>query len=135
MYTGSCFCGAVRYSYDGELAPPALCHCLDCRKISGGAFSVNLKVSGDTLRITAGAPKTYTCVGGSGKKVVNTFCGDCGSTLWREMELDPSARVLKVGTLDDAGALHKLKPGVELYTTRRAEWLTEQPGTVQKEAL
>ena len=66
---------------------------------------------------------------------MNTFCGDCGSTLWREMELDPSARVLKVGTLDDAGALLKLKPGVELYTTRRAEWLAEQPGSVQKEAL
>ncbi|KAL1746741.1 Mss4-like protein [Schizophyllum fasciatum] len=135
MYTGSCFCGAVRYTYSGDLASTALCHCLDCRKISGGAFSVNLGVPSDSLTVISGTPKTFACVGGSGKGVVNTFCGDCGSTLWREMELKPGVRVLKVGTLDDAGALGELRPGVELFTKRRAGWLSAMPDTVQNEAL
>src|SRR5262245_61771791 len=35
MHTGSCLCGAVKFSIEGELKPPDACHCSQCRKVSG----------------------------------------------------------------------------------------------------
>ena len=37
--TGSCLCGQVRYSLDGEPFLTGVCHCADCRKESGSAFT------------------------------------------------------------------------------------------------
>merc|ERR1712093_68345 len=39
MPTGSCFCDGVKIEYSGEPAMTALCHCADCRHISGGLYS------------------------------------------------------------------------------------------------
>ena len=38
--TGGCLCGAVRYSVRGEPVHVGRCHCADCRKESGSAFTV-----------------------------------------------------------------------------------------------
>jgi hypothetical protein len=38
-HTGSCLCGAVRFSVDGALKPPDACHCTICRKTSGHYYS------------------------------------------------------------------------------------------------
>jgi hypothetical protein len=56
----------------------ALCHCDDCRKISGSLFSYNFLVKEADLEIT-GSPKEVlqTADSGFGKK--NYFCGDCGT--------------------------------------------------------
>jgi hypothetical protein len=35
MHTGSCLCGAVKFTVEGELAGPDACHCGQCRKTSG----------------------------------------------------------------------------------------------------
>ena len=38
--TGGCLCGAIRYSVSGDPLHVRRCHCADCRKESGSAFSV-----------------------------------------------------------------------------------------------
>ncbi|KAB8221363.1 hypothetical protein BDV33DRAFT_202601 [Aspergillus novoparasiticus] len=42
--TGNCLCGACAYSYTGEPALKAICHCNPCRKVSGGTNTVNFAV-------------------------------------------------------------------------------------------
>ena len=32
MLTGSCLCGAIRFTVAGTLAEPGACHCTQCRK-------------------------------------------------------------------------------------------------------
>src|SRR5207344_2119880 len=39
MHTGSCLCGVVRFTVEGELKPPDACHCTICRKTSGHYYS------------------------------------------------------------------------------------------------
>jgi hypothetical protein len=39
MHTGSCQCGAVRFTVAGALPPPNACHCTICRKQSGHVFA------------------------------------------------------------------------------------------------
>src|SRR5271169_4888789 len=64
---GGCLCGAVRYRSDAEPVMQVVCHCETCRKNSGSAFSMNVAVPQDRLRIE------------SGKAFYRFFCGDCGS--------------------------------------------------------
>lgn len=78
MHTGSCLCGAVRFTVAGELPGPDACHCSQCRKSSGHYFS------------STDVPKAAVTVEGddkvtwfqSSEKVRRGFCGTCGSPLF-----------------------------------------------------
>ncbi len=78
---GGCFCGAI--SYEAEVRPEnvIICHCTDCQATSGAPFRANVPVLLDKFTLS-GTPKTYVKTGGSGNKVVLSFCGDCGSALF-----------------------------------------------------
>ncbi|HEY9010391.1 MAG TPA: GFA family protein, partial [Devosia sp.] len=77
--TGGCLCGAVRYEVSGEIGPAGYCHCEDCRRVSGSAFGVSVRVPRTAFRIVSGTPKSFTKTGDSGRLVARHFCGDCGS--------------------------------------------------------
>lgn len=79
---GGCFCGNVRIKYSGEPQGKALCHCMDCRKITGSTYSTNLIIPGEGFEVTKGTPKTIAKKADSGNTITSHFCGDCGSTLW-----------------------------------------------------
>ena len=68
---GGCFCGKIRMSFNGEpdahvspitiqlsrvvlIQSQVLCHCLDCRKIGGAAFSNNIIVDDSRFKLEAG---------------------------------------------------------------------------------
>ena len=71
-------------------APDTLryCHCESCKKLSGGAATLNGRVPSKAIRILEGEDllQTFEPPGGSGK----TFCLACGSNLfgggWPESE-------------------------------------------------
>ena len=112
----------------------ALCHCLDCRKISGTTYSTNLRVpSGAGFKVTAGTPRTVAKTGDTtGNTVTSHFCGDCGSTLFRTSDtFGPGVCALKVGAMDDLDALHDARPTVELFAGHRVAWIPEIPGTTK----
>ncbi|KAI1747714.1 Mss4-like protein [Xylaria castorea] len=135
MSEGGCFCGKVRYSLEGEPVGKALCHCHDCRKITGSTFSTNLIVAGANFKLTSGAPKTIGKTADSGREIVSHFCGDCGSTLWRDGASFGDNMVVKAGTLDDVDALEKAHPGVELFADHRVSWVTQVPNAAQKATM
>lgn len=112
----------------------ALCHCLDCRKITGSAFSTNLVVAEDGFSVTKGTPKSFPKTADSGKTITSVFCGDCGSTLWRESETYAGTKIIKAGTLDGDASLEEAKPLVELFVVNRVSWLSAIAGTEQNQA-
>ncbi|KAH3187840.1 hypothetical protein KXV92_005168, partial [Aspergillus fumigatus] len=75
--TGGCFCGNVRIEYSGQPMTSGLCHCRDCRKLTGSLYSYNLVVKRTDLKIT-GSPKELPKIADSGRHIKNYFCGDCG---------------------------------------------------------
>ncbi|KAI1141353.1 Mss4-like protein [Hypoxylon sp. FL0543] len=129
---GSCFCGKIRISYEGEPVSQVTCHCLDCRKISGSTYSVNLVVPRPAFKLVSGMPKTVSKVADSGKEITSYFCGDCGSTLWRETETFGENNIVKAGVMDDCNALDEAKPVGEIFTKNRVGWVAEVPGAAQK---
>ena len=48
-----------RYRSDAEPLMQVVCHCETCRKNSGSAFSMNVAVPLDSLRIETGSPRRY----------------------------------------------------------------------------
>jgi hypothetical protein len=49
--TGGCLCGQVRYSASVDPTIVVVCHCKDCQKQSGTAFSVEVGVPKSTNRL------------------------------------------------------------------------------------
>ena len=99
--TGKCLCGAISYSIDNQPAVTGVCHCKNCQRQAGSAFSTLAGVPVSELHIT-GAPKLYTDPDtNSGNTVKRFFCGDCGSPIYSAVQSSPDIVYLKTGTLDD----------------------------------
>jgi hypothetical protein len=78
--TGACLCGAVRFEVDEPFARVVACHCTTCKKISGGAGTVNGRARTSAIRLLAGEEqiRTFQPAEGSAK----SFCGVCGTNLF-----------------------------------------------------
>ena len=59
-YTGSCFCGAVEISVDGEPEAMGYCHCRSCRSWSGGPVNAFSLWKPSAVTVTAGAEHVGT---------------------------------------------------------------------------
>jgi hypothetical protein len=110
--TGSCLCGQVRYSLDGEPYLVGICHCLDCRKESGSMFSTYAKWPLGAFRYTG---RIRTSHGRS-------FCPACGGRLF---DLHDDNVEVRIGSLDDAPS--GLVPQQEGWIKRREHWLAPLP--------
>ncbi|KAG9233134.1 Mss4-like protein [Amylocarpus encephaloides] len=120
-YEGGCFCNKVRLQYSGEPNAHVLCHCLDCRKISGGSYSNNIVVPEDNFKLLAGKPKTISKKADGGNEITSHFCGDCGTTLMRTGPSFPNAVVIKAGVLDDPKWPDENIPKGELFVGERVK--------------
>ncbi|MFC0542445.1 GFA family protein [Kutzneria chonburiensis] len=128
MRTGHCLCGAISYSYDAEPVLTVLCHCDDCQRHTGSAFSENILVPQDSLRIT-GVPKVYNTVGSENGHVRDRlFCGDCGTPIFTVMRERPEIIIVKAGTLDDRSGV---RPTAEVWTRRAQDWVVPTPDRVR----
>ena len=51
--TGQCLCGAIRYEFDNPPAMAGVCHCRNCQRQAGSAFSTLAGVPKAEFRLTA----------------------------------------------------------------------------------
>ncbi|KAK7963513.1 DUF636 domain protein [Apiospora sp. TS-2023a] len=133
--SGSCLCGAIKYESSKEPQVKALCHCLDCQKWTGGAFTSNAVVPADGFKVVKGEPKTYDVTGDSGKNNRHFFCGTCGSGLYTKLDVMPDVVIIKAGGLDNGKAALDGKVDVEFYCKDRVSYLSDQSGAKQMPAF
>jgi len=80
------------------------CHCTDCQRHSGSAFSMGLPVPAPAFQLERGQAKAWRFVGAAGIATRFWFCETCGGRIWGER--DGSERVnVRAGTLDDTSWL------------------------------
>lgn len=118
--TGRCLCGAVRYSVTGKPRSPAVCHCEDCRRQSGSAFSVFFVVRDDELDLTGDLASYVTTGEDNQLRRERRFCPACGSPVLSRLEEMPGVTFLKAGTLDDAD---RVRPSIEFYRSSAQRWV------------
>jgi len=116
---GGCLCGAVRYECTGDTEDASYCHCDDCKKATGGPYTVGLLVQDATLRIISGRVKGYTTIADSGRKITREFCPNCGSPLFTRSEKCPELVFLKAGCLDEC---ELVKPSCQVWTKCAVPW-------------
>ncbi|KAM5386824.1 hypothetical protein ACJZ2D_000117 [Fusarium nematophilum] len=130
--TGSCMCGAIAYKSTSEPVMTAICHCLDCQKWTGGAFTSNAVIPEDSFSVTKGSPKHCDVTGASGKNNRHFFCADCGSSLYTRLDLMEGKIIIKAGGLDEGRANLGNKVDVEFYCRDRATYLQPVEGAKQE---
>jgi hypothetical protein len=101
---GRCHCGKT--GYEAEINPDnvIICHCTDCQAISGAPYRANVPVLIANFK-PHGAPKTYVKTADSGRRVVLTFCGDCGSALYSSRLEEPAVYNLRLGAVKERAQL------------------------------
>jgi hypothetical protein len=90
---------------DGEPGPANYCHCADCRRCTGSAFNIGVRVEAQLFRIVRGSPRSFTKTGDSGNSLTRHFCVECGSPLYTSSPRHPKVYYLKAGCLDDPTAV------------------------------
>jgi hypothetical protein len=119
-HTARCACGAITFGFDTDPTFIANCHCLDCKKASGGEVATWFGVPVDDFTIFTGKPKGFGYVADSGKKLVRNFCPDCGARLFTsDLESFPGLVFVQLGSLDNPAVI---APRLEMFIKRRLAW-------------
>jgi len=119
-YTAQCACGAVKFEFDKDPEFIANCHCLDCKRASGGEMATFFGVPESDFTLTSGATKAFPYIANSGKKLERNFCPTCGSRLYTSnLESFPGLVFVQLGSLDRP---ELIAPKLEMFTRRRLKW-------------
>jgi hypothetical protein len=123
MPSGACLCGAVRFTVNGDLAPPDACHCSQCRKTSGHVWA-STDVAKAALTI-AGAEQLRWYQ--SSANVRRGFCGTCGSALfWDPLRRDTIG--VAMGAFDQPTGTHL---HVHIFTADKGDYYEIADGVPQ----
>ncbi len=118
--SGSCLCGHIEYEYHGQIGPSSYCHCVDCRKVTGSAFLVSIRLDYSHLKIVSGnQTKSYSKISDSGNEIIREFCPICGSPLFTFSQSHPDCVWIKAGSLDDPSIV---KPSHQIWTNSKVDW-------------
>ena len=120
----SCHCGDLRLACEGEPRKVSMCHCADCQRRTGSAFSVAVFYPAGSVRLEAGEPGVYTRPSDSGFPVSFSFCLRCGANLfWRPARM-PDLVGVALGAFADPDFP---APVQSVWTRDKHRWLTLPP--------
>ena len=117
--SGGCLCEAVSYASTAEPLAKFLCHCKNCQKQSGSAFSMNIIFPKPQFEYE-GPTSIYIDENATGKKVHRHFCTSCGTPLFSTYPHMPDVILLKAGSLDDSASY---EPAGQIWCDSRQDWV------------
>jgi hypothetical protein len=97
---GGCLCGAVRYEVHGALRPVVMCHCTQCRRMTGHQMAATAARRAD-FRLLSGDELKWFNASADARR---GFCGRCGSPLFWDGADQPHLSIT-AGSLDDSRGL------------------------------
>ena len=116
----SCRCGQLRATATGEPVRVSICHCLDCQRRTGSAFSAQARWPADQVTID-GQSKDWVHFADSGNRITHRFCPDCGSTVHYAIEGKFDGLVaIPLGAFDDP---YFAAPRFSVWEKRKHEWV------------
>ncbi|TDL25891.1 hypothetical protein BD410DRAFT_783871 [Rickenella mellea] len=131
MFSAACLCNGVNFSVDAQPIVASCCHCKNCKKYTGTAFTTNLVFPAGTLRVTKGEDliKLYhDPAQDSGNALDRHFCSNCGSPLFNLNGDFGKTLAVFCGALEDWD--HRA-PQIEYYSKDREQWVAEITGAEQ----
>ena len=107
-----------------------MCHCLDCQRRTGSAFSVAMFYERGNVRVVGPEPASFERLSASGQPVTFRFCPTCGSNVYWEPHRMPAL----IGVALDAFADPTIPPPEQaVWTKDKHPWFSLPESIVQFE--
>lgn len=100
MSKGRCLCGEVQFSVAGSMGQVRYCHCSQCRRVSGSAFTANAKVRAESWKIESGQSLIKEFEHKPG--IHRAFCSRCGSPVFARLDSDRLHIRVRLGSFEYA---------------------------------
>ncbi|WP_319825471.1 GFA family protein [Thalassovita sp.] len=112
MISGSCACGAIRFTATAIPTNASACHCSQCRKMSGHVW-VSAQVPETALRILG--PVRWIELTTTARRGI---CPDCGAFLFWHGRNEPEISIA-LGAVDGPTGLHLQK---HIFTAHKGDY-------------
>lgn len=117
----SCSCGSLTAEARGEPLRNSVCHCLNCKRRTGSAFSWNATYAESAVTV-AGEHASFERSSQDGFWVRHHYCPRCATRVFYAIERRPDMISIPVGAFADPDFP---APEIEVYEERRCAWLPE----------
>lgn len=120
-FAGGCACSAIRYESTAEPIAMFKCHCRDCQRATGSAFSSVVAVPANAFRLTRGTPRYHYTKNLAGGQHKRGFCAECGSRLTGGENPEGTSEIvgINVSSLDDPSWF---RPQMDIFTSEAQPW-------------
>ncbi len=115
MIRGSCLCGGIRFEVE-KVRALTHCHCVNCRKLSGGAFATYAHVDADKFRFRAGEDLIFQYESAPGS--FRNHCKVCGCNVPGKAAYLKTVSI-PAGLFDDDPGV---RPLLHVFASSRAPW-------------
>lgn len=115
---GSCYCGAVSVTVPSPLRRPANCHCGECRRLSGAAFTTWITAPSD--QVVVSTPEGLSVFNPT-PNLQRSFCKQCGSHVFTADARLPKVHGLPAG-LFEGEAIES--PDKDYFLEDKASWFS-----------
>lgn len=117
--SGSCQCGDIQYSLGGDPLMTYACHCKDCQKRTGSAFSMGSIYPLSAITVT-GALSGWERTSDDGNTNTRYSCSCCGNIIYGVSNASPDLIKLQPGTLDDSS---QVQVDAHIWTKSAQPWV------------
>lgn len=117
MITGSCCCGDVAFTLEDNFSDFYLCHCEQCRKLTGSAHASNLFTTPDNINWVSGIGKIKR-YDHPQRVFTQAFCENCGSGV-PFVTQDGKSLLVPAGSLNEE-SIKKLD--AEIFCSEQTQW-------------
>jgi hypothetical protein len=125
---GGCLCGALRYEITHMPIAVYTCHCTNCQRLLGSAFSMSFIVADEAYHLSGGDPRPIRRITDSGHTATRWIGLECATIICSGSKPGlPSAiaiRSVRAGTLDDTSWL---RPTARFWTRSAQPWVVLPP--------
>ena len=118
--TGRCQCRDVVYKITSAPLAVYACHCTECQRQSGSAFSLSLLAEREAVAVQEGKPTVWARRHESGRVIDCVLCANCGTRLFHEPQANTKVTIVKAGNLDDTSWLF---PVGHIWTRSALPWV------------
>lgn len=120
---GQCMCGSLTYTVDEGTEPmmAVVCHCTDCQRQSGAAFSINIALDENAFHLNGDTVGEFeTTSEETQTPVQRKFCTNCGSPIISVIGSMPGVIAIKAGTMNDTSWV---APEAEVWSRSKQGWV------------
>lgn len=115
----SCSCGKLILIYDGVISRTSICHCRACKKRTGSAFGVQVRLKKEKVTIQ-GVSRKFDRLTDEGDFVHFYFCPDCGTNLYWEIDDIPDSIIAPAGAFENPDLP---SPSFSFYEDHMLSWV------------